>query len=482
MSFIELQSEMLTAQAEWENLVVLLHRGKLDFARPRPVLSDQSVTILSRKIRLVFEILIGLLSDKESDEVAPLVMGANHHTINNCIVEFSEQIKSLIDQLQPHWRDNTEIADTGDSFAFYLVEDNIQYVHIDTTPSFKRINELINGLLAIASSMLPLLKAVGVNDLSKRAEAVGLLILEVETFKTQAQSSATAAQDSSQRAAASEKQVRNIETETETIIATLRTLLTQANADVGAVTSLVEQIKTTGASASTLETLISDYQSKFEAFQQQLDDRNSEFRKFQQDKVEAEKVLKIRDLEITRLTDLADFMISGATTAGLAKSMEDARARYETRMNTARRGFYASVALLVLSSLPLAAQLLPGLFGSWIQGIDATSTNSPYVILGKFLLLIPATWCTAFFTKSYADLFHLEREYAHKAALAMSVDGFKRQAPGYEEEITAEVFMEIRTNPAKGQPVEAASHPLYDVLSKAVTSVLEKKQEDKDKK
>jgi glutathione peroxidase-family protein/uncharacterized protein YoxC len=423
-----------------------------------------------------------LLPDKESDEVAQLVMGANRHTINNCIVEFSEQLKLIIGQLQPHWRDNTEIADTGDSFVFYLVDENIQYVHIDASPSFKRINELINGLLAIASSMLPLLKAVGANDLSKRAEAVGLLILEVETFKTQAQSSATAAQDSSQRAAASEKQVRNIEAETETIITTLRTLQTQANADVGTVTSLVEQIKTTGASASTLETLISDYQSKFEAFQQQLDNRNSEFKRFQQEKVETEKALKERDVEITRLTDLADFMISGATTAGLAKSMEDARARYETRMIAARKGFYASVALLVVSSVPLAAQLLPGLFGSWVQGIDATSTNSPYVILGKFLLLIPATWCTAFFTKSYADLFHLEREYAHKAALAMSVDGFKRQAPGYEEEITAEVFMEIRTNPAKGQPVEPASHPLYDVLSKAVTSVLEKKQEDKDKK
>ncbi|MNR52745.1 hypothetical protein D3C85_1726430 [compost metagenome] len=63
----------------------------------------------------------------------------------------------------------------------------------------------------------------------------------------------------------------------------------------------------------------------------------------------------------------------------------------------------------------------------------------------------------------------------------MSVDGFKRQAPLYEEEITAEVFMEIRTSPAKGQPVEAASHPLYDVLSKAITKVLDRKQEEKGK-
>ena len=88
--------------------------------------------------------------------------------------------------------------------------------------------------------------------------------------------------------------------------------------------------------------------------------------------------------------------------------------------------------------------------------------------------MVPATWLTAFYTKAFADSFHLEREYAHKAALAMSVDGFKRQAPQYQEEITAEVFLEIRANPAKGQPVDAASHPLYDILSKVVSRALEK--------
>jgi hypothetical protein len=71
---------------------------------------------------------------------------------------------------------------------------------------------------------------------------------------------------------------------------------------------------------------------------------------------------------------------------------------------------------------------------------------------------------------------HLEREYAHKAALAMSVDGFKRQAPKYEEEITAEVFMEIRTNPANRAGPEPAAHPLYDVLSKVVSKVIKKEE------
>jgi hypothetical protein len=102
---------------------------------------------------------------------------------------------------------------------------------------------------------------------------------------------------------------------------------------------------------------------------------------------------------------------------------------------------------------------------------------APYAVLGKVVLLLPASWPTAFFTKSYADFFHLEREYGHKAALAMSVDGFKRQAENYQQEITAEVFMEIRSNPATKQGSDPVSHPLYDILSKTVSKVLEHKKE-----
>ena len=120
-----------------------------------------------------------------------------------------------------------------------------------------------------------------------------------------------------------------------------------------------------------------------------------------------------------------------------------------------------------------------GLAGSWIPGFDAKADGSPYAALGKIVLLLPATWLTAFFTKSYADFFHLEREYAHKTALAMSVDGFKRQAEKYQEEITAEVFMEIRNNPAKGSPATPASHPLYDVLAKVVSKVIDKRDDAK---
>ena len=240
---------------------------------------------------------------------------------------------------------------------------------------------------------------------------------------------------------------------------------------------MVEQIKTIGANSEKLEALTNVYVSKFEAFQKELDDRNAEFLRFQADSKTAKEANVTREAEIDRLMKLADSMISGSTTAGLAKSLEDTRKRYEERMNSARSGFRWSIALLVVSAVPLAAHLLPGLFGDFFPKVSDTAHESWYGVLGKVLLMVPATWLTGFYTKTFADFFHLEREYAHKAALAMSVDGFKRQAPLYEEEITAEVFLEILNNPAKGNPVQPASHPLYDVLSKVVGKVLDKKKD-----
>ena len=254
----------------------------------------------------------------------------------------------------------------------------------------------------------------------------------------------------------------------------MREFQSQANTDSGSVKVLVEQIKTIGANAANLEEITKGYTSRFEAFQTQLDGRNAEFIQFQKDTKTAHEANTKREEEISKLMQAADYMISGATTAGLAKSLEDTRKRYEARMNAARTGFQWSVGILVLSAVPLAAHLLPGLFGDWFPKVSDGVHESWYGVLGKVLLMVPATWLTAFYTKAFADSFHLEREYAHKAALAMSVDGFKRQAPQYQEEITAEVFLEIRANPAKGQPVDAASHPLYDILSKVVSRALEK--------
>jgi hypothetical protein len=135
----------------------------------------------------------------------------------------------------------------------------------------------------------------------------------------------------------------------------------------------------------------------------------------------------------------------------------------------------ASVGFLLVSTLPIAAQLVPGPWQQYfVPAVAGAATDSaPWLAaIGKLILVIPGTWATAFFASNYAELFHLSREYAHKAALAKAIDGFQREAPAYKEEIVGSVFMEIQDNPGSRKAPPPAT-PQNPVTEKFLTKVLE---------
>lgn len=476
MSIDALFNEIESARASWNALNDLLVQSKYDFARVRPILDQQSMEMFRRRADLVFETLLALRPD-QSNSVSAIAVGARSTEIRKHVQNFKKHTDASASQLRSGWKDGATIRDGNENFLWQLFDGDTNLSSADVTPNFEQTNLSLNFLLGVTGSLLPLCKAESVGDLSTRAEALAGLVREIESFRKQAEQHLQASDASAGLAEKHEQLAADARTQAETVLATLRELLQQANADASSVKTLVEQIKATAGNAEKLEALVGSYESKFEVFQAELESRNSEFAQFQADARTAKEANTAREGEIDRLMKHADAMISGATTAGLGKSLEDTRQRYEDRMNSARNGFLWSIFLLVLSAIPLAAHLLPGLFGDWFPKVSETVHENWYGVLGKVLLMVPATWLTGFYTKTYADFFHLEREYAHKAALAGAVDGFKRQAPLYEEEITAEVFLEIRNNPAKGQIVEPAAHPLYDVLSKAVGKVLDRKKD-----
>src|SRR5690606_861359 len=149
--------------------------------------------------------------------------------------------------------------------------------------------------------------------------------------------------------------------------------------------------------------------------------------------------------------------IKGATSAGLASSLDSTREAYEKRLFWAGIGFLASTMILFMCALPIVAQLVPGPWQAWFSMGQDNGTDPWLSMVGKIIILLPATWATAFFAGNYAELFHLSREYAHKAAMAKAVDGFKREAPEYKEEIVAGVFMEISDNPGSRKGPEPAT-------------------------
>ena len=440
------------------------------------MLDQQSMEVFRRRVDLVFEVLFSLRPQSESD-VAHFVIGSKLVELRDQLLKFQRHLDGTLSQLNSQWREGVTIQDGNDNFLWQLMDGSTNIASVDVTPNFQQMHPALNYMVGAIGVFLPLCKTKGVADLSDRVSAFNEANREAKLLRKQIQDQGAAVSTTATNVAGYEKEVAEIHVQALTIVTSLREVQAKASADASNVATLVEQIKTIGSNSEQLEPLIGSYVSKFEAFQKELDNRNEEFIQFQADSKAAKEANENREAEIDRLTKLADSMIKGSTTAGLAKSMEDTRMRYEDRMNAARSGFRWSIVFLVVSAVPLAAHLLPGLIGEFFPKVTATAHESWYGVLGKVLLMVPATWLTGFYTKTFADFFHLEREYAHKAALAMSVDGFKRQAPKYEEEITAEVFLEIRNNPAKGSSVEPASHPLYDVLSKVVGKVLDRKKE-----
>ena len=476
MTINALYDELEASRLAWHDLNDMLVSAGYAFSKERPALDHQSMDVFRRRVDLVFEVFFSLRPQEEND-VTSLVIGSKLVELRGQLQNFKRHVDATINQLKPHWREGLSIQDGNDNFLWRLMDGTTTVTSVDASQNFLQMHPALNYLVGAIGVFLPLCKANGVADLLDRVSAFGDANREAKLLRKQAQDQAAAVSTTASKVDGQAKEVAEILAQAQTVVASLREVQTIATADASNVATLVEQIKTIGANSEKLEASIGAYNSKFEAFQKELDSRNTEFMQFQADTKDAKAANEKREAEIDRLTKLADSMIKGSTTAGLANSMEVTRKRYEDRMNTARSGFRWSILFLVVSALPLAAHLLPGLFGDVFPKVTATAHESWYGVLGKVLLMVPATWLTGFYTKSFADFFHLEREYAHKAALAMSVDGFKRQAPKYEEEITAEVFLEIRNNPAKGSSVEPASHPLYDVLSKVVGKVLDRKKE-----
>lgn len=465
MSIESLYTELEEARSGWLQVYDLLRQAQYETTSTRQALDNVTVEILHSRILLVFEIIFGMRPVSD-DTATSLVLSARAVEMQSQITNFKNQAQTLLNQFSPHLRDGVVIKDANSNFSCQVFHEGNNTANFDVSSNFSSINTHVNQLLIQVGQILPICKADAIGDLAARSHALAEVVRETESLRNETRKLVKAAEQSATGAAEKGKGTLDIFSQSEAVYSKLQALQQQTEKESASVTALVAQIKTTGANADTLEKQISSYQSKFDAFQSQLDNKLKMFADFETFTKQAEKANQERGEEIDRLTAKADTMIRGATTAGLSKSLEDTRELYGKRMFWARIGFFVSITFLTLSAFPLAAHLLPGLFGDWVPSVSEQAQNSNYGIVGKVFLLLPATWLTIFFTKSYAEFFHLEREYAHKAALAKSIEGFKREAPKYQEEITSSVFGEILNNPSKGKSPEPANHPLYEVLTK----------------
>lgn len=259
------------------------------------------------------------------------------------------------------------------------------------------------------------------------------------------------------------------------VLTTATTQKASSDTNIAEIEQKLARAREISKDADTLQLRVTGFVAQFDAFETQMKARLDQFAAFEKATKDAQELNDEHEVKIVELINKADTMIRGATTAGLSQSLEETKTLYEKRLEKTQMYFLISVGVLLVCSLPIAGQIVPGPWQQYFpaQTPASASDAGPWLAaVGKLMLVIPATWSTAFFASNYAELFHLAREYAHKAALAKAVDGFKREAPNYEQEIVGSVFMEIQDNPGSRKAPPPAT-PQNPITEKFLTRVME---------
>ncbi len=224
----------------------------------------------------------------------------------------------------------------------------------------------------------------------------------------------------------------------------------------------ITTIRGTLDQSEKLKSNVENYKSTFDNFQNQLDEREKNFASGTERQFELLKNINDTKKIIENLNQQASDMLSGATVAGLAGSFGDIKNSLSKELTIARWAFYCAIAFLFITVIPLAIYIIPSL-GEVLNISDArTATNlfathsqnastSEFLgqILARALFLLPAVWLAKFTAARHAALFKLKEHYSYKYSLAYSVEGFKKQAGAYKDEIAATTFYELTFNPAE---------------------------------
>jgi hypothetical protein len=163
------------------------------------------------------------------------------------------------------------------------------------------------------------------------------------------------------------------------------------------------------------------------------------------------KSLKEQEKEVIRINAEATAALNFATVAGLAKGFEDRRKGLDDELKKSHTGYIVSVVSLFLSTLFPAAYIAGSVFGFWTN--NEIKQEQLLVLL---LLIVPSAIMTRFTSSRYNSLFRLREQYAHKFAVAFSMEGFKGQLDdkSQQSQLVATTFAQLSSN----NPADTIEH------------------------
>ncbi|MEX2488000.1 MAG: hypothetical protein WD356_00575 [Pseudomonadales bacterium] len=423
------------------------NNAQFDFAAPVPG-TPLSVAEVDSKVAGLCDIASGIAID--TDEI--LIPQSYFNAFNKPLEQLTTQYQQISDNL-------ANIGSNGgpgtlDADGFSLQSQNGQ-VNLQLAPMFKNILAHADSVLGALYPLLNLSSSDAFSGLSEMLDTLSTATKQAHEQRAQlAKLSEKARADRSELAELRKQcgpmrdEIERLKTESEKDRKTLSEYSTEGTQSITAIRGTTEQ-------AEQLKTQVDNYSAGFENFQKRLDQREKTIR---EGSAKQDQLLEaITDIEkkITELNKQAEAMLSGATVAGLAGSFGKLRDDLSGELKWARGVFYFAIFILFLSVVPLAAYVIPGLgevlslSSGEAHPQSASATELIGQIVARALLLLPAAWFAKFAAARHAALFRLKEHYAYKYSVASAVEGFKKQAEPYKDEIAATTFYELTFNPAE---------------------------------
>jgi archaellum component FlaC len=287
---------------------------------------------------------------------------------------------------------------------------------------------------------------------------------------------------------ASSESARGSQTEIARILGEIEKLRATSEENESKIRTALSTIDETREKASTLQSEVSEYEKQFRAFQSALDGRDDRLKKGDEELERITQSFRDQDEAVASLISQANTMLGSATVAGLSAHYDAKYQSLDKQVNAAKVSFYGSLAFLIFSVLIVLNIVhwdglylpdpFPGVSADTPTGAIAVRALSAFGV--RVMVILPALLLAAFASKRHSTLFRLREEYNHKFTAAASVNGFKAQAPNYEEQIAGAVFQELLINPANSMDEERKKKPngfIEKIIGPTVESAVQKMTE-----
>ncbi len=409
--------------------------------------TDYSIDDMNQRV----DYICGIISSIKSEFDESVIPRSLLNTIIEALNNLEQHYNIILERFNKLENDGGIGFFSGDDYSIKSKNGNVNY---NISSNFKDINNTSDILLEKIYPLINIIKsekftyfASAFNTYKELLKGTEEEYSELKKFRMDAEKHIKEVSGFRETAKDIYAEVENLKNQS---LANKKTLSEYEHEGTQSLTSIRATLK----DAEKLKVAVDSYSADFDNFQKKLNEREEKIKTGNEKQEKILNEISESNIKIGELNDKAESMLSGATVAGLAGTYESIRKDLSKELERARWVFYFSIFVLFVSVIPLVLYAVPGL-NEWIFNFsneavlkEASAWEIIAQVLARALLLIPAAWFTKFSAARHSTLFKLKENYAYKYSVAASVEGFKKQAEEFQDEIAATTFFELTFNPA----------------------------------